>query len=376
MSTVRGGESRGGRKAKPGVVEVARAAGVAPSTVSNVYNRPQVVSPERRARVLLAAAELGYGGADPAARNLRRGHTNAIGVVMRERLAYSFADPAAVKLMQGFSDAADPEQLALVIVPAYPETGVSTGPAVGHVAVDGLIVYSLVGDDPLLDAVRRRNLPTVVVDSPAHLDGADHFGFVGIDEERPAQEAMQFLLRLGHRHIAILSTRLSARDRPGLAGLAQQVAATASVAKGRLTGAATAIAAAGGNWTEVPVVQSQMSSVEDGRIGTHALLDAAPRTTAVFAFSDPLALGARLAAQERGLSVPGGLSVVGFDDSAPAVEGLTTISQPLREKGRIATERLLAMLYGDRSPEPALLPTHLVVRRSAGPPGGGSVVAT
>lgn len=102
-----------------------------------------------------------------------------------------------------------------------------------------------------------------------------------------------------------------------------------------------------------------------GRLhGAHTLLDAAPDTTAIFAFSDPLALGARVAASERGLSVPADLSIVGFDDSAPASQGLTTIHQPLRDKGRIAAERLLAALSGTPAAEPLLLPTRLVLRGS------------
>jgi DNA-binding LacI/PurR family transcriptional regulator len=170
--------------AKPGVVAVARAAGVSASTVSNVFNRPHVVSQALRERVLRAASELGFAAPDPAARTLRSGRTGAIGVVLRERLAYSFDDAAAVRLLQGVSDAADPEQLALVIVPAYPEQGSSHGPAIHRTAVDGLILYSLVADDPLVEAVRHRRLPTVVVDSPAPSDSpaTEGFDFVGIDE--------------------------------------------------------------------------------------------------------------------------------------------------------------------------------------------------
>ena len=120
-----------------------------------------------RERVLAAAAELGYAGADPAARSLRSGRTGAIGVVLRERLAYSFDDPAAVRFLQGVSDAADPQQLALVIVPAYPEQAGTFSAAIGRAAVDGLLLYSLVADDPLVEASLRRRLPTVVIDSPA-----------------------------------------------------------------------------------------------------------------------------------------------------------------------------------------------------------------
>jgi DNA-binding LacI/PurR family transcriptional regulator len=123
------------------------------------------------------------------------------------------------------------------------------------------------------------------------------------------------------------------------------------------------------DWSTVPVEQCQVSDVEHGRAGAHALLDRAPDVTALFALSDPLALGARRAAHERGLSVPDDLSIIGFDDSAPPGERLTTIHQPLRAKGRIAMEHLLASLAGEPSRQPReVLPTRLEVRDSTGPP--------
>src|SRR3954471_19425707 len=167
------GAARGARPRRPGVVAVARAAGVSPSTVSNVYNRPHVVSDALRSRVLRAASELGFSGADPAARSLRSGRTGALGVVLRERLAYSFEDPAAVRFLQGVSDAADPQQLALMILPGFPEEGTAYSPAIRRAAIDGLILYSLTGDDPLVRAARERRLPTVVVDSPTAADFPD-----------------------------------------------------------------------------------------------------------------------------------------------------------------------------------------------------------
>jgi DNA-binding LacI/PurR family transcriptional regulator len=354
---------------RPGVVAVARAAGVSPSTVSNVYNRPAVVSPELRERVLHAAAELGYAGADPAARSLRSGRTGAIGVVLRERLAYSFDDPAAVCFLQGVSDAADPQQLALVIVPAYPEQAGAYSAAIGRAAVDGLLLYSLVADDPLVEASLQRRLPTVVIDSPApgDLPRTDRCGFVGIDERAAAQAAVGHLMELGHRRLGVLSLRLSARAESGPADEHSQARATASVARGRLEGAARAAGAAGVDRAGVAVEQCQVSDVSSGRAGAHALLDRAPDTTALFALSDPLALGARLAARDRGLSVPGDLSIVGFDDSAPEAEGLTTVHQPLREKGQAGAELVLRMLAGEERPR-TVLPTRLVVRGSTAAP--------
>ncbi len=143
------------------------------------------------------------------------------------------------------------------------------------------------------------------------------------------------------------------------------------MARERLAGCAAAISAAGLAWEDVLVEECAASSIEAGRQGARELLDRAPGATAVFAFSDLLALGARRAALDRGLDIPGDLSIVGFDDCAGAAEGLTTIHQPEHEKGRIAVERLLAGLSGGpHRPERLILPTRLVVRRSTAPPAG------
>ena len=368
-----------GSARRPGVVAVARAVGVSPSTVSNAFNRPERLSPALRERVLRTAAELGYGGPDPVARSLRSGRAGAIGVVFRRRLADAFDEPATVQLLRGLSDVTDPQQLALVLVPGLRQEHPSIGPAVRSAAVDGLIVYSMSADDPLFEAARGRRLPTVIVDSPAVADlpaidnalagpGPD---FVGIDDRAAAETAVRHLLDLGHRRIAILGFGLTAHLHAGPADIREQAHATASVPKARLEGSARAVTAAGLDWPSVPVEQVPITSVEGCLAGARALLDRAPGITALFAFSDPLALAARSAARERGLSVPRDLSIIGFDDTAPASEGLTTIHQPLRDKGRVAAERLLLALGPEPPPAGSeLLPTHLVARDSTGPPSG------
>jgi DNA-binding LacI/PurR family transcriptional regulator len=355
---------------RPGVVAVARAAGVSPSTVSNAFNRPERLTPALRERVLRTAAQLGYGGPDPAARSLRSGRAGAIGVVFRRSLAVALDDPGTAELVRGMAEAIDPQPLALVLLPG-PEQRPASEPAVRNAAVDGLIVYSVPSDDPLFLATRQRGLPIVIVDSPAPADASAvaDLDFVGIDDRAAAETAVRHLLGLGHRSLAVLSFGLSARARAGPADIRTQTEATASVAKARLQGCAGAIAAAGLDWASVPVEQTPTHSLESGRVRAHALLERAPGVTALFAFSDTLALGARLAARERGLSVPGDLSIVGFDDAAPAGEGLTSVHQPLRDKGRIAALRLLRAV-NDEAPAGGyeLLPTRLVIRGSSAPP--------
>ena len=356
--------ARPGRAPKrAGLMDVARAVGVSHTTVSNAFNRPDQLSPALRERILRTAAELGFGGPDPSARSLRRGRADAIGVVFSEPLAYAFGDPAAVAFLQGVCDVADRHPLTLVLVPGSLDRP-SRAPVVRNAAVDGFIVYSTPPETPVVMAAFARRLPTVIVDSPA-TDGVD---FVTIDDRGAAATAVRHLLELGHRRLGVLVLPLTAHGAAGPIDVERRAAATSSWGKARLDGCAEAIAEAGLDWAQVAVEECAASSLEAGRVGAHALLGRAPPTTAIFAFSDPLALGARLAVHDRGLEVPGDLSIVGFDDTAPAAEGLTTVHQPHYDKGRLAAERLVGFL-GERPTPPRrqLLPTRLVVRESTGP---------
>jgi DNA-binding LacI/PurR family transcriptional regulator len=354
------------RQKRTGLVVVARALGVSPSTVSNAYNRPDQLSPALRDRVLATAAELGYPGPDPVARSLRRGRAGTVGVVFHDRLAHAFDDPAAVQFLQGLSDATDAVGLAVVLVPGLPDTSAKVA-AVRNAAVDGLILHGLLADDEVLAATVERRRPTVVVDTPV-VEGLD---FVGIDDAGAAGTAIHHLLDLGHRRLALLSFGLSPASR-GALDPGDLESAGDSVARRRLSGCAAVFAEAGLTWSDVPVEQCERSSVEAGRAGAHALLDRADGATALFAFSDPLAAGARRAAAERGLAVPGDMSIVGFDGTA-ADEGITSVHQPQRDKGRIAAERLIGALGPDAAPpRRELLPTRLVLGATTAPPRGMS----
>jgi DNA-binding LacI/PurR family transcriptional regulator len=346
-----------GRRA--GLVSVARALGVSPSTVSNAYNRPDQLSPALRQRVLATAAELGYAGPDPVARSLRSGRAGAVGLVFYERLAYAFNDPAAVRFLQGASEAIDEQQLAMVLVPG-PYGRPAREPALRTAAVDGFIAHGLPADDPLLEATLSRRLPTVIVDSQP----VPGFDFVGIDDRLAAESAIAYLLELGHRRIGILSFRLEEGSDP-LASTGRPD----SVGQRRLEGCAHALRHAGLAWADVTVEPCPAVSPEAGEAGLAAVLDRAPETTAVFAFSDVLALGAKRAAEALGLQVPRHLSIVGFDGTAPAAEALTSVHQPQREKGRLAAERLITA-FGPEPAPPAstLLPTRLVEAGSTAAP--------
>jgi LacI family transcriptional regulator len=169
-----------------------------------------------------------------------------------------------------------------------------------------------------------------------------------------AVQATRHLLDLGHRRVAAIT------GPPGWLATEE-----------RLRGYHAALAA-GGALPDPDLVVASNFDVRGGREAADSLLDRADRPTAIFAFNDPLAIGALHAALARGLRVPEDLSIVGFDDTTEAelvTPGLTTVRQPLAEMGRMAVSLLTRML-GDQ-PLEALhveLATKLVVRGSTGPP--------
>jgi DNA-binding LacI/PurR family transcriptional regulator len=354
----------GGRRAT--LKEVAEELGVAPSTVSNAYNRPDQLSVALRERVFETARRLGYPGPDPLARGLRRRRAGAVGVLYDNRLSYAFGDPAEVLFLQGVSMVTEEEGLGLLLLSGAP--GEERHPEViTGAVVDGFVLYSMSEGDPLVDAALGRRLPTVLVDQP-QLSGLP---VVSIDDEAAARSAAEHLIQLGHRRLGIVSFGFGPGVRDGIADLSRQEGATYRVSRSRLRGYAAAITAAGLPGADVPVYECAENVPEKGRIATEALLSRDPRPTAILTFSDQLALGAIEAARRLGLSVPKDLSVVGFDDvpeAARATPPLTTVHQPHIDKGLLASQNLLARLRDEEPSSLELLPTHLIVRGSAARP--------
>jgi DNA-binding LacI/PurR family transcriptional regulator len=332
--------------------------------VSNAYNRPDQLSPALRARILARADELGFAGPDPMARGLRRGRVGAVGVLVDEGLSYAFSDPTTVLFLDGLARELQSDGLGLLL-----HAGRAEGDALRPVrdaAVDAWVVQSLPAGHPAVAAVLSRSRPVVVLDQPA-LPGVP---LVGIDDEAGAAAAVGHLLQLGHRRLAVLAMPLCADGRQGRADLQRQEEATYQVMRRRLAGAASAAADAGLPWPEVPVVEAAANDPVAGAAALAELLAGPDAPTAVFACSDQLALGALRAARGARIPVPGRLSVVGFDDSPAAGYAdppLTTVGQPLRERGQAVGALVRALLRGEEvvSPPPAAL--QLVVRGTTGP---------
>ena len=337
--------------------------GVSRTTVSNAYNRPDQLSAPLRARVLEAARRLGYPGPDPVARSLRTRKAGAVGLLLTEALSYAFRDPAATGFLEGLALACEQAGQGLLLIPVSPEH--ADVAAVHQAGVDGFVVYSVRDDDPHFMAVLERPVPTVVCDQPTAVEGVDR---VGVDDRAGMLGLTQYLTGLGHRRIGVLCMRLGAGRVDGPASADRQAGATYPVQRARLAGIRDGLAEVGVDWATVPVYERFNHSVDAGQASAAALLAAHPDLTAIVCTSDVLALGALRYAADRELSVPEHVTITGFDGIPEAERnGLTTVRQPLLEKGRIAGELLLERGERNRSRR-VTLPTELVQGVTSGEP--------
>ena len=335
---------------------IADALGVSRTTVSNAYNRPDQLAPQLRRRVLDTAAELGYAGPRQAGRRLQSGRRGAIGLMFAERLSYAFTDPGAVVFLEGFTEATEEHGHELLLLPGRRGTRQETR-AVRDAVVGAFCMYRMPDMHPAVRAAMERRVPVVVVDEP-HVPGSP---FVGSDDQEGARLAAAHVVRLHHRRVAILTERLIDDGYEGFADSRRIAGASRRVSRERVTGYLVPLAPA----EPVAVYDVDGNSPGHGARGALELLDASPRPTALLCSSDALAFGAMAALRERGVDVPGDMSVVGFDDvPAAAGAGLTTVRRPLKQKGREAC-RLLTDPAAERE---VILAPALVERRSTGPP--------
>jgi len=351
---------------KPVISELAQAVGVSPTTVSHVFNKPERVAAATRERVLRAAAEMGYTGPNPTARQLRRGRADAIGVLYSDELGFAFDDPATAAILSGLSQVCGVHDLNLLLVPLGPPTSAVRSSALASAAVDGFVIYSVPEAEPNLGPVLRLGLPTVIIDSPQNVPTA---AFVGLDDYGSTKAMAQHVADLGHRQVGVIASRLGASRHNGPVDPERWRQASYVIIANRVRGIHDALSGLGAT---IRIEERFDNSVESGVQALHDLLDRHPDLTAVMCLTDMLALGALTGAAQRGLTVPDDLTITGWDDLPETRRvGLTTVSQPLAGKGRTAAELLLTASSAPGSsdaPRRIILPTSVEIRRTSGPP--------
>lgn len=341
--------STGGPARPPTLDEVAARAGVGRGTVSRVINGSSQVSEGARAAVMKAVAELGY-VPNRAARSLVTRATDTIALVVSESQERVFGEPFFGQIVRGISGALAGTRRQLVLTMTQSaESGLDRLNLESYLSrqqMDGVLLLSLHGDDPLQEQLAARGVPAVLGGRPA---GPVKLHYVDADNAGGAAEAVAHLARIGRRRIATVTGP-------------QDMAAGVE----RLQGYRAALGPAGLGYDPALVATGDFSEAS-GYEGGKALLESAPDIDAVFAASDQMAIGVMAALSAAGRRVPDDVAVIGFDDvpiSRHVTPSLTTVHQPIQEMGA-AMVHLLTDLIEERPVADVVLSTHLVVRESA-----------
>jgi LacI family transcriptional regulator len=330
------------------IKEIADLAGVSIATVSRVVNGHSDVSSETREAVQRVIREHGY-TTNRSARALSGGRTGLVGVtVPRVQPSYFSA------ILDGAAEALEEQDCRIVLCPTKHEhqREVSLLERLMHGTTDGALLVLPEETNEELRVLLHHGYRFVVVDPRKPVD--ERIPAVSAANSAGATQATRHLLGLGHRRIAAITG-------PGGWMASEE----------RRRGYHAALVDAG--VMPDPALEVESDFLLSGGVEAAAkLLDGTDRPTAVFAFSDNLAIGAIQAARARGLHVPGDVSIVGFDDTTEAAlvtPGLTTVRQPLAEMGRMAVSLLMRLLENQRFEALHVeLATRLVVRQSAAPP--------
>ena len=336
--------------------DVAQRAGVSVGTVSNVLNRPDVVSPGTRARVQAAIAELGFVRSE-SARLLRAGSSQVLAL-----LALDLADPFFVEVLRGAERAARAAGLGVLVMDSASSAATEATHLVmlAQQRVRGVLVTPADVSGATLAEFSRAGIPYVLVDRD--IPGGDGCRVL-VDDVAGGAMAVAHLIAAGHRRIAYV---------PGPMELPQY--------RDRLEGAQSAVGEAGPD-VEFVTLPGARGDVAAGRDAAARMVGLAERPTGVFCGNDLIALGMLQGLFAAGVAVPGDVAIVGYGDlevAAAAVVPLSSIRRPAARVGTAAAELLVeesGAAAGEHVHRELVFQPELVVRASSLVPTAASPVA-
>ncbi|MEA4812645.1 MAG: LacI family DNA-binding transcriptional regulator [Anaerolineaceae bacterium] len=339
--------------ARINISDIAEKAGVSKTAVSFAFNYPQRLSAQTLQHILEVADEMGY-SPDPIARSMLTRKTGTIGLLLPQPIQEIAQNPYFADLLSGIGEVCSHNGLSLMLIP--PLMG-SMRRAIDKAAVDGFLTLGLEESKTTMVVLRQRNMPFVTIDS----DPIEGIPAVNVDDRQGAYLIMKHILHLGHRKIAILPIR------SGKQGHYREYVGTLGA---RMQGYIQALEEFGMEASSRDVKIMECSNSEaGGREGFKALLSSRRQITAIVAMSDVIAFGILQEAKNRGISIPGSLSLAGFDDNQLSrfiSPTLTTVSQPGVQKGELAASILIRNLAGHDERSHHMLETRLSVRESTG----------
>jgi LacI family repressor for deo operon, udp, cdd, tsx, nupC, and nupG len=330
------------------IKDIARAADVSHSTVSRALSDSSLVSTETKARVQRLAREMGY-SPDAQARSLVMGRTQTVGLVVT-----TITDPFIAEIVQAVENTALAHGYTVILASSQtePDREIAAVEMLRSKRVDGVIVTSSRVGALYQDHLDRLGVPVVLLNSHNMQSGPYTFS-ITVNNRHGACLATQHLIQLGHRRIAYIT---------GLADHSDDAE--------RLAGYRQALAEASIAFDPLLVVPGSGRADGGGRALPKLMaLDMSP--SAVFCYNDMTAIGLLRAAREAGLSIPGDLAIVGFDDipfASYVHPSLTTVAQPKPEMGRQAMAMVLSLLEGNESAKVSnvVVAGQLIVRESSG----------
>lgn len=329
---------------RPGVREVAAAAGVSMATVSNAINNPQVVSSITRRRVELAIEALNY-VPNGLARQLRNGVGQTVGLVVLD-----IANPFFVRVMRGAEKRATQGDMSLLLAESnYDELRERKFlEAFRSQGTVGVLVSPIGDPNETAGRLGARGIETVLI---ARRSTDSRVSSVTVDDVEGGRLAVSHLVGAGRKTIAFVGGPL---ESPPVAD--------------RLLGARIA---AGNVGARIEVLETAAQTPQDGLAMGMCILGRAPtdRPSAIFAANDLIAVGLLAALNsEPGHLVPGQIALVGYDDISPPLLptlSISSVRQPAELIGNSACDLLLGLLDGSRRPEQIVYQPELVVRHSS-----------
>jgi LacI family transcriptional regulator len=318
---MRGAKGGNGAGQRVSIKDVAERAGVSVGTVSNVLNRPDIVSEASRGRVREAIEALGFVRNEPA-RQLRTGGSRTLAYVVLDASNPFFTDVAA-----GVEEVAADAGVAVYLCNSRESAERESYylEVLGEQRVKGVLVTPVGSDTAALDALANRQVPLVLVDRE---DPDGRYCSVAVDDVLGGEIALRHLVDSGHRRVAFVGGPLAIGQ-----------------VRDRLTGARRAVEAAP-DPVELTVLETDALNVGEGRRAAQRLLgiDAEHRPSAAFCVNDLLALGVLQEMTQTGVRVPEQLAIVGYDDivfAEAAAVPLSSVRQPRHQLGRTAARLLL-----------------------------------
>ncbi len=326
------------------IKDVAKKANVSTATVSRILNELPGYSNDTKEKVLKVIKELGY-QPNAIARGLVNKKTKTLGVLF-PNVSSMFAS----EILNGIEDTAN-ESDHSVIVCNTDSNGVRTMKylqVLNEKRIDGLIFTSEVLKEEYYKAMVEMNIPIVLISTASY---KYHLPYVKVDDKHAAYTATEYLIKNGHQNIAMIS----GNKNDLIAGVP------------RVEGYKQALNDYGLTVKENRIFYGVDFGYKTGKMCMEQLLKETPTSTAIFAASDEIAIGAMSIAYKNNIKVPDDLSIIGYDNLKVAemsIPPLTTVGQPLYEMGQIAANMLFKMINSGQTVESRIIPHQIIERQT------------